>query len=131
MCRHNCATTHFVKHVSNQLSPMFLNSKAAVESASNKIWLTEILKRLCKRPKIVAHKLGETPGHSFAKLAVTNQKYNHFNHESTTTTRLQEHNDKYIYKSVVSFLQYISKDILSLQWPLSNEKRQNFAILSY
>ena len=73
--------------------------------------------------KIVAHIFGETPGHSFAKLAVTNQKYNHFNHESTTTTRLQEHNDKYIYKSVVSLLQYISKDILSLQWPLSNGKK--------
>lgn len=40
--------------------------------------------------------------------------------------RLQEHNDKYIYKSVASLVQYISKDILSLQWPLSNEKGRLF-----
>lgn len=40
--------------------------------------------------------------------------------------RLQERNDKYIYKSVASLVQYFSKDILSLQWPLSNKKRQAF-----
>lgn len=68
------------------------------------------------------HILGETPGRSLPKLVVTNP----FNRESTTTTRLQEHNDKYIYKSVASLVQYISKDILSLQWPLSNEKGKLF-----
>lgn len=62
----------------------------------------------------------------FVNLAAANLKYNPFNHESTTTTRLQEHNDKYIYKSVAFLVQYISKDILSLQWPLSIEKGRLF-----
>lgn len=41
----------------------------------------------------------------------------------------RKHNDKYIYKSVASLVQYISKDILSLQWPLSNEKGKLFQLV--
>lgn len=75
---------------------------------------------------LVVLTLGENSRTQFVKLAVINQKCNPFSHESTTTTRLQDHNDKYIYKSVASLVQYISKDILSLQWPLSNEKGRLF-----
>ena len=49
-----------------------------------------------------------------------------FIRECTTVTRLHKHNDKYIYKSVASLVQYISKDILSLQWPLSRERGRPF-----
>lgn len=78
---------------------------------------------------LVLHILEKNSRTQFEKLAVTNQRCNPFNYESTTTTRLQEHNDKYIYKSVASLVQYISKDILSLQWTLSNEKGRLFQFI--
>lgn len=74
------------------------------------------------------HILGETPSHSDTGCLKI-ESIIPSNHESTTTTRLQEHNDKYIYKSVASLVQYISKDILSLQWPLSNEKGRLFQLV--
>lgn len=44
-------------------------------------------------------------------------------------THHEEHNDKYIYKSVAFLVQCISKDIRSLQQPLSNQETRLFQLV--